>query len=130
MATDVKTLGDQIVALTLLEAKALADYLKETHGLEAAAGGAVVVAAPAGGAGAAPAAEEKTEFDVVLVECPADKKMGVIKVLRVIDPALSLPAAKTKAETANTTIKEAVSKAEAEKLKKDLEDAGAKVTLK
>ncbi len=129
MATDVKTLGDQIVALTLLEAKALADYLKETHGLEAAAGGAVVMAAPAGGA-AAPAAEEKTEFDVVLVECPADKKMGVIKVLRVIDPALSLPAAKTKAETANTTVKEAVSKAEAEKLKKDLEDAGAKVTLK
>jgi len=129
MATDVKTLGDQIVALTLLEAKALADYLKETHGLEAAAGGAVVMAAPAGGA-AAPAAEEKTEFDVVLVECPADKKMGVIKVLRVIDPALSLPAAKTKAETANTTVKEAVSKAEAEKLKKDLEEAGAKVTLK
>jgi large subunit ribosomal protein L7/L12 len=129
MATDVKTLGDQIVALTLLEAKALADYLKETHGLEAASGGAVVMAAPAAG-GAAPAAEEKTEFDVVLVECPADKKMGVIKVLRVIDPALSLPAAKTKAETANTTVKEAVSKAEAEKLKKDLEDAGAKVTLK
>jgi len=59
MATDVKTLGDQIVALTLLEAKALADYLKETHGLEAAAGGAVVMAAPAGGAGAGPAAEEK-----------------------------------------------------------------------
>jgi len=129
MATDVKTLGDQIVALTLLEAKALADYLKETHGLEAAAGGAVVMAAPAAG-GAAPAAEEKTEFDVVLVECPADKKMGVIKILRVIDPQLSLPAAKTKAETANATVKEAVSKAEAEKLKKDLEDAGAKVTLK
>jgi len=66
----------------------------------------------------------------VLVEVPADKKMGVIKVLRVIDPQLSLPAAKTKAETANTTVKEAVSKAEAEKLKKDLEEAGAKVTLK
>ena len=63
MATDIKALGDQIVGLTLLEAKALADYLKETHGIEAAAGGAVVMAAAA----AAPA-EEKTEFNVVLKE--------------------------------------------------------------
>ena len=72
----------------------------------------------------------EVEVDVILVECPADKKMSVIKVLRDIDPALSLPAAKTKAETVNTTVKEAVSKAEAEKLKKDLEDAGAIVKLK
>ncbi len=128
MATDVKTLGDQIVALTLLEAKALADYLKETHGLEAAAGGAVVMAAPAAG-GAAPAAEEKTEFDVVLVDGGADK-VKVIKALRAAIPGLGLIEAKDLANKGNTTIKEGIAKAEAEKLKKDLEDAGAKVTLK
>jgi len=130
MATDVKTLGDQIVALTLLEAKALADYLKETHGLEAAAGGAVVMAAPAaGGGGAAPAAEEKTEFDVVLVDGGASK-LNVIKVLRAAVPGLGLKEAKDLADKGNSTVKEAVAKAEAEKLKKELEDAGAKVTLK
>ncbi|MDR0517851.1 MAG: 50S ribosomal protein L7/L12 [Fibromonadaceae bacterium] len=129
MATDVKTLGDQIVALTLLEAKALADYLKETHGLEAAAGGAVVMAAPAGGGAAAPAAEEKTEFDVVLVDGGA-QKLNVIKVLRAAVSGLGLKEAKDLVDKGNATIKEAVAKAEAEKLKKELEDAGAKVTLK
>ena len=129
MATDVKTLGDQIVALTLLEAKALADYLKETHGLEAAAGGAVVMAAPAAGGAAAPAAEEKTEFDVVLVDGGASK-LNVIKVLRAAVPGLGLKEAKDLADKGNATVKEGVAKAEAEKLKKELEDAGAKVTLK
>jgi large subunit ribosomal protein L7/L12 len=129
MATDVKTLGDQIVALTLLEAKALADYLKETHGLEAAAGGAVVMAAPAAGAGAAPAAEEKTEFDVVLVQA-GEKKMDVIKLLRAAVTGISLTEAKALAEKPDAVIKEGVAKAEAEKLKKDLEGVGAKVTLK
>jgi large subunit ribosomal protein L7/L12 len=129
MATDIKTLGDQIVALTLLEAKALADYLKETHGLEAAAGGAVVMAAPAAGGGAAPAAEEKTEFDVVLVDGGASK-LNVIKVLRAAVPGLGLKEAKDLADKGNSTVKEGVAKAEAEKLKKELEDAGAKVTLK
>jgi large subunit ribosomal protein L7/L12 len=127
MATDVKTLGDQIVALTLLEAKALADYLKETHGLEAASGGAVVMAAPA--AGAAPAAEEKTEFDVVLVDSGA-QKLNVIKVLRAAVPGLGLKEAKDLVDKGNAAVKEGVAKAEAEKLKKELEDAGAKVTLK
>jgi len=129
MATDVKTLGDQIVALTLLEAKALADYLKETHGLEAASGGAVVVAAPAAGGAAAPAAEEKTEFDVVLVEGGANK-INVIKALRLAVSGLGLKEAKDLVDKGNATIKEGVAKAEAEKLKKELEDAGAKVTLK
>jgi large subunit ribosomal protein L7/L12 len=129
MATDIKTLGDQIVALTLLEAKALADYLKETHGLEAAAGGAVVMAAPAAGGAAAPAAEEKTEFDVVLVEGGA-QKLNVIKVLRAAVPGLGLKEAKDLVDKGNSTIKEGIAKAEAEKLKKELEDAGAKVTLK
>ena len=125
MATDIKALGDQIVVLTLLEAKALADYLKETHGIEAAAGGAVVMAAAA----AAPA-EEKTEFDVVLAEVPpADKKMAVLKEVRAIT-GLGLGEAKKFVETAGSVIKEAAPKADAEALKKKLEEIGAKVTLK
>ena len=126
MATDIKALGDQIVGLTLLEAKALADYLKETHGIEAAGG--VVMAAPAAGAGAA--AEEKTEFDVILAEAAAaDKKMAVLKEVRAIT-GLGLGEAKKVVETANSVIKEAAPKADAEALKKKLEELGAKVTLK
>ena len=126
MATDIKALGDQIVGLTLLEAKALADYLKETHGIEAAGG--VVMAAPAAGAGAA--AEEKTEFDVILAEAAAaDKKMGILKEIRAIT-GLGLGEAKKVVETANSVIKEAAPKADAEALKKKLEELGAKVTLK
>ena len=123
MATDIKALGDQIVGLTLLEAKALADYLKEEHGIEAAAGGAVVMAAAP-----AEAAEEKTEFDVILVECGA-KKMDVLKAVRAIT-GLGLKEAKELVEKANSVVKEAMPKADAEKLKKDLEDLGAKVALK
>ncbi len=124
MATDIKALGDQIVGLTLLEAKQLADYLKETHGIEAAGG--VVVAAAAAGAGEA--AEEKTEFDVILVECGA-KKMDVLKAVRAIT-GLGLKEAKDLVEKANSVVKEAMPKADAEKLKKELEDLGAKVALK
>ena len=123
MATDIKALGDQIVGLTLLEAKALADYLKETHGIEAAGG--VVRAAPAAGAAAA---EEKTEFDVVLVEAGA-QKMQVLKTVRTIT-GLGLKEAKDLVEKANSVVKEALPKADAEKLKKELEDLGAKVALK
>ncbi|MEE0876890.1 MAG: 50S ribosomal protein L7/L12, partial [Fibrobacteraceae bacterium] len=94
MATDIKALGDQIVGLTLLEAKQLADYLKEEHGIEAAAGGAVVMAAAP-----AEAAEEKTEFDVILVECGA-KKMDVLKAVRAIT-GLGLKEAKELVEKAN-----------------------------
>ena len=126
MATDIKALRDQIVGLTLLEAKALADYLKETHGIEAAGG--VVMAAPAAGAGAA--AEEKTEFDVILAEAAAaDKKMGILKEIRAIT-GLGLGEAKKFVETAGSVIKEAMPKADAEALKKKLEELGAKVTLK
>lgn len=123
MATDIKALGDQIVGLTLLEAKQLADYLKETHGIEAAAGGPVVVAAAP-----AEAVEEKTEFDVILVECGA-QKMPVLKAVRAIT-GLGLKEAKDLVEKANSVVKEALPKADAEKLKKELEDLGAKVALK
>jgi large subunit ribosomal protein L7/L12 len=126
MATDIKALGDQIVGLTLLEAKQLADYLKEEHGIEAASGGAVVaMAAPADNAAAA---EEQTEFDVVL-ESAGDKKINVIKTVRAVT-GLGLKEAKELVEGTPATVKEALPKEEAEKLKKELEDAGAKVVLK
>ena len=123
MATDIKAIGDQIAGLTLMEAKQLADYLKEAHGIEAAAGAVVV----AGGAAAGAAAEEKTEFDVILVECGA-QKMGVLKAVRTIT-GLGLKEAKDLVEKPNSTVKEAMPKADAEKLKKDLEALGAKVAL-
>jgi len=127
MATDIKALGDQIVGLTLLEAKQLADYLKETHGIEAAAGGAVMMAA-APAAAAATAAEEKTEFDVILVDAGANK-MNVIKIVRAAT-GLGLKESKDLTEKANSVVKETMPKADAEKLKKELEEAGAKVALK
>ncbi len=123
MATDIKAIGDQIAGLTLLEAKQLADYLKEAHGIEAAAGGVVVAAAAAGAT-----AEEKTEFDVILAECGANK-MAVLKAVRAIT-GLGLKEAKEMVEKANSVVKEAAPKADAEKMKKDLEDLGAKVVLK
>lgn len=122
MATDIKAIGDQIAGLTLLEAKQLADYLKEAHGIEAAAGGVVVAAA------AAAPAEEKTEFDVVLADC-GPNKMQVLKAVRAIT-GLGLKEAKEMVEKADSVVKEAAPKADAEKMKKDLEDLGAKVVLK
>ena len=124
-----KDLGDKIVGLTLLQAKALADYLKEVHGIEpASGGGAIMMAAPADGAGAA-VAEEQTEFDVIL-ESFGDKNINVIKAVREAIPGLGLKEAKTMVEGAPATVKEQVSKAEAEELKKKLEEAGATVKLK
>ncbi|HLP41962.1 MAG TPA: 50S ribosomal protein L7/L12 [Fibrobacteria bacterium] len=124
----VKELGDKIVALSLLQAKELSDYLKNTYGLEAAAAAAVVAAPAAGGAAGGEAAAEKTEFDVVL-ESGGEKKIGVIKVVRAIT-GLGLAEAKALVDGAPKTVKEAVAKAEAEKMKKELEEAGAKVALK
>jgi large subunit ribosomal protein L7/L12 len=124
-AAEIVSLGDKIVALSLAQARALSEYLKEVHGLEAAAGVAVA-AAPV--AAAAPAEEEKTEFDVVLNEAGANK-IGVIKVVREIT-GLGLKEAKDLVDGAPKTVKEAVAKADAEAFKKKLEEAGAKVTLK
>ena len=124
-----KELGDKIAGLTLLQAKALVDYLKDTHGIEPAGGGVVVAAAPgAGGGGAAPAAEEKTEFDVVLAAV-GDNKIGVIKVVRAAT-GLGLKEAKDLVEAAPKPIKTGLSKEDADKLKAELEGAGAKVEIK
>ena len=123
-----KAMGDKIMGMTLKEAKELSDYLKEEYGVEPAAGGAVVMAGAAAGADAAPAAEEKTEFDVVLEDFGANK-IAVIKVVRTATGA-SLGDAKAMVEGAPKAIKTGLPKDEADKLKKELEEAGAKVSLK
>lgn len=122
---DLKALAEQIVNLTLLQAQELKTILKDEYGIEPAAGGAVMVAGPA--AAAAPAEEEKTEFDVVLVDAGANK-INVIKEVRAIT-GLGLKEAKDLVE-AGGKVKEAAAKAEAEEIKKKLEAAGAKVELK
>ncbi len=123
-----KSLGDQIVALTLKQAKELADYLENEHGIKAAAGGAVMMAGPAAGAAPAAAAEAQTEFDVVL-EAFGENKIGVIKVVRAAT-GLGLKEAKDLVEGVPSKIKSGISKEDAAKLKKELEDAGAKVAVK
>ena len=125
--SEIKSLGDKIVGLTLLKAKELGDYLKEEHGLEAAAGGVMMAAAPAAG-GAAAAVEEPTEFNVVLTEAGANK-IQVIKEVRTAT-SLGLKEAKDLVDGAPKTVKESLPKAEAEELKKKLEAAGAKVEIK
>ena len=125
----IKKLGDEIVGYTLKEAKELSDYLKDVHGIEPAAGGGVMmVAGGGGGAGAGEAVEEQTEFDVVL-EGFGDKKIGVIKVVRSAT-GLGLKEAKDLVEGVPSKVKEGVSKEDAEKLKKELEEAGATVSVK
>jgi len=124
---DLQKLVDDLSALTVLEAADLSKLLEEKWGVSAAA--AVAVAAPAaGGAGGAAAAEEKTEFDVILTG-DGGKKINVIKEVRGIT-GLGLTEAKTLVESAPKAVKEGVSKDEAEKIKKQLEEAGATVELK
>jgi large subunit ribosomal protein L7/L12 len=123
-----KKLGDEIVKLTLKEAKELSDYLKDVHGIEPAAGGAVVMAGPADGAGPAAEKVEQTEFTVVL-EGFGDQKIGVIKVVRGAT-GLGLKEAKDLVEGVPSKVKEGISKEDAAKLKKELEEAGATVSVK
>ena len=124
---DLEQLAENLVNLTLLEANDLKNLLKEKYGIEPAAGGAVMMAGPAA---AAPgeAAEEKTEFDVILVDAGA-KKINVIKEVRAIT-GLGLKEAKDLVEAGGKAVKEAAPKDEAEEIKKKLEEAGAKVELK
>jgi large subunit ribosomal protein L7/L12 len=125
---DIKELGDKIAALTVAKAVELGTYLEETYKIKPAAGAAVAVAA--GPAAAAPVAVEKTEFTPVLeAGFDATKKIGIIKVVREITQ-LGLKEAKDLVEGAPKPIKENIAKEDAEKIKKSLEDAGAKVTIK
>jgi len=122
---DLKKLAEEIVGLTLLEASELKNILKDEYGIEPAAGGAVMMAGPADGGAAA---EEQTEFDVIL-KAAGDKKINVIKEVRAIT-GLGLKEAKDLVEAGGKAVKEAVSKDEAEEIKAKLEAAGAEVELK
>ncbi len=124
----ITQLGDQIVGLTLLQAKSLADYLKEKHGIEAAGGGVMMAAPAAGGGAAAPAAEEKTEFDVILTGF-GENKIGVIKVVRGAT-GLGLKEAKDLVEGVPKPLKTGVSKDDAAKLKAEVEQAGGTCEVK
>ena len=122
---DLEKLVEELSSLTVMEAADLSKKLEEKWGVSAAA--PVAVAAASGGQEAA-AAEEKTEFDVVLVETGSNK-IGVIKEIRAINPTIGLIDAKNFVEKLPNKVKEGISKEEAEKFKKDLEAAGAKVKL-
>jgi large subunit ribosomal protein L7/L12 len=126
-ADGIKTLGDSIVGLTLLEAQQLSDYLKETYGIEPAAGGMLMAAAPGAGDGGG-AAEEQTAFSVILASV-GDKKIQVIKAVRSIT-GLGLKEAKDLVEAAPKAVKDGVSKEDAEKIKAELEESGATVEVK
>ena len=128
---DIEKLAEDIVGLTLLEAQQLKDLLKDKYGIEPASGGGMMMAGPMPGAGgddAAPAAEEQTEFDVILKAAGA-QKINVIKEVRAIT-GLGLKEAKDLVEAGGKPVKEQVSKDEAETIKGKLEAAGAEVELK
>ncbi|MGD9690920.1 MAG: 50S ribosomal protein L7/L12 [Phycisphaerales bacterium] len=122
----IAELGDKLAGLSLKDAVELGKYMKDTYGIEAAAGGGVVMAA--GPAAAAAPAEEKTTFDVILKGCDAAKKIAVIKVVREAS-GLGLAEAKAFVEAPGKPIKQGISKADAEKLKKQVEEAGGTVEL-
>lgn len=124
----VKDLGEKIVNLTVKDAQSLADYLKDTYGIEPAGGGAVMMAGPGGGGAAAEAEDAPTMFDVILKDAGANK-INVIKVVRAAT-SLGLKEAKDMVDATPKTVKEGLSKEDSEKLKKELEDAGAKVEVK
>ncbi len=123
-ASEIKEIGDKIVALTLLQAKELGDYLKEEYGIEPAAGGAVMVAGPAA---AAEEVVEKSTFDLILKSF-GDKKIQVIKEVRALT-GLGLKEAKDLVDNAPKPVKEGMSKEEAETAKQQLEAVGATVEL-
>ena len=125
---DLKKLAEEIVGLTLLEAAQLKTILKDEYGIEPAAGAVAVAAGPAAAAAPAEAAEEQTEFDVILKAAGA-QKINVIKEVRAIT-GLGLGEAKALVEGAPKAVKEGVNKDEAEKIKKQIEEAGGTVELK
>ena len=129
MSAATEQILDQLKSLTLLEASELVKQIEEAFGVSAAAtgGGMMMMAAP--GAAPAEAVEEKTEFDAILDSVPADKKIAVLKIVREIT-GLGLKEAKDLVEAAPKAIKEAVAKEAAEDIKKRIEEAGGKVTVK
>ncbi|KAJ1453464.1 50S ribosomal protein L12, chloroplastic [Pelagophyceae sp. CCMP2097] len=120
---------ESIKTLTLLEASELVSAIEETFGVDASASAAPMMQMMAGPAAVAEEVEEKTAFDVIIQEVPADKKIAILKVVRTIT-GLGLKEAKTLVESAPIALKEGVSKDDAEKFKKEVEEAGAKVDIK
>ena len=126
-SAEAKEMGDKIAEMTLKQAKELSDYLKEVHGIEPASGGGAVMMA-AGPAEEGAGAVEQTEFDVVLTGF-GDKKLNVVKVVKNLTGA-SLMDAKKMVESVPATLKEGISKEDAEKVKAEVEEAGGSVELK
>ena len=130
MSAKTEQILEDLKSLTLIEVSDLVEKLEKTFNIDASAVSAGVVMAGAPAAAPAAAEEAKSEFDVILAEIPpADKKLGVLKVVRTLT-GLGLKEAKDLVESAPKSIKEKVSKTEADNLKKELEEAGGKVTLK
>ena len=130
MSAATEQILEQLKSLTLLEASELVKQIEEAFGVSAAATGGMVMMAPGAGAGAAAeVVEEKTEFDAILEAVPADKKIAVLKIVREIT-GLGLKEAKDLVEAAPKAVKEAVAKEAAEDIKKRIEEAGGKVTIK
>ena len=135
MTTKTDEILEQLKSLTLLEASELVKQIEEAFGVDASAsvgGGMMMMAGPGNGAAAAAApepVEEQTEFDVMLEDVPADKKIAILKVVRTLT-GLGLKEAKDLVEAAPKAVKEAIAKDAAEDAKKQLEEAGAKVSVK
>jgi large subunit ribosomal protein L7/L12 len=127
VSAEISALGDQLVELTLKQAKELSDYLKDEHGIEAAAGGGAVIVAAGDGAGDGGAAEEQTEFNVVMTSF-GDKKLNVVKEVKNITGQSLMDAVKL-VEGVPATVKEGADKDEANAIKEKLEEAGATVEL-
>ncbi|MBW4696093.1 MAG: 50S ribosomal protein L7/L12 [Lyngbya sp. HA4199-MV5] len=130
MSATTDEILEKLKTLTLLEASELVKQIEEAFGVSAAAPvGGMMMAAPGGAAAPVEEAEEQTEFNVVLEEVPADKKISILKVVRTLT-GLGLKEAKDLVEAAPKAVKEAVAKGDAEDAKKQLEEAGAKVSIK
>lgn len=129
MSEKIEKIIEELKSLTLLEASQLVKEIEETFGVDASSGGGMMMVGALPAAGGESAAEEKTEFDVILEDVPADKKIAILKVVRSVT-GLGLKEAKDLVESAPKTLKESLPKAEAEDIKKQLEEAGAKVVLK
>jgi large subunit ribosomal protein L7/L12 len=129
MSAKIDSIIEELKSLTLLEASELVTAIEETFGVSAAAPVGGMMMAAVGGAAAAEEVEEKTAFDLVLEEVPADKKIAILKIVREIT-GLGLKDAKDMVESTPKTVKEGVSKADAEAAKKQIEEAGGKVSIK
>jgi large subunit ribosomal protein L7/L12 len=129
MSEKIDKIIEELKSLTLLEASQLVKQIEETFGVDASSGGGMMMVGAMPGAGGEAAVEEKTEFDIILEDVPADKKIAILKVVRSVT-GLGLKEAKDLVESAPKTVKEAMPKAEAEDIKKQLEESGAKVALK